>query len=163
MYHSFGAASTHCWFLTKSDASPSKLPLTPTMYHRLQPPCGKGTVSIRRWPAWLVRAPWASGVLDSARTAWDVRPASTDLPHPAVAVTAAQRASHRRPIAAFCPTQRLPGVRLPGTRRVKPLVSAAFDGVSEGIRTPDTQDHNNVATGKRPWKIPVFLGFLVQR
>jgi hypothetical protein len=27
-------------------------------------------------------APWASGVLDSARTAWDVRPASTDLAPP---------------------------------------------------------------------------------
>jgi hypothetical protein len=63
------ATSTHCWSLTKSDTSPSKLPLTPTMYHKLEPPCGRGTVSIRRWPAWLVRALWASGLLDSARAA----------------------------------------------------------------------------------------------
>jgi hypothetical protein len=27
---------------------------------------------------------------------------------------------------------------------MKPLVSTAFDGVSEGTRTPDTQDHNLV-------------------
>jgi hypothetical protein len=63
----------------------------------------------------------------------------------------------------YCPTQVFRRVPAVPRRTVKPLVSAAFDGVSEGIRTPDTQDHNNVAAGKRPWKTPVFLGFLVQR
>src|SRR5215470_18275252 len=33
----FGATSTHCWSLTKSDTSPPKPPLTPTMYHKLEP------------------------------------------------------------------------------------------------------------------------------
>src|SRR5215510_7269536 len=76
-------------------------------------------------------------------------PASADLPHPAVAVTAAQRASYRRPITAFAPL-RASGVRLPGTRGIKPLVGAAFDGGDRGDSNPDTQDHNNVAEGKRP-------------
>ena len=35
-------------------------------------------------------------------------------------------------------------------QEVKPLVSAAFDGVSEGTRTPDTQDHNNAAWLRKP-------------
>src|SRR5215469_16247954 len=53
--------------------------------------------------------PRASGLLDSAGPAWGVRPAGIDLPHPAVAVTAAQRASHRRPIVAFAHSAPLGG------------------------------------------------------
>ena len=36
--------------------------------------------------------------------------------------------------------------------RDKTAGQCGFDGVSEGTRTPDTQDHNNVAEGKRPRK-----------
>jgi hypothetical protein len=35
------ATSAHCWSLTESDTSPSKLQLTLTMYHKLEPPCGR--------------------------------------------------------------------------------------------------------------------------
>jgi hypothetical protein len=35
--------------------------------------------------------------------------------------------------------------------------------VGEGTRTPDPQDHNNVAEGERPRKTPIFHGFLVKR
>jgi hypothetical protein len=43
-------------------------------------------------------------------------------------------------------------------RRPGPL-TCCFSGVSEGIRTPDTQDHNNVAEGERPRKTPVSRDF----
>jgi hypothetical protein len=63
------------------------------------------------WPMGVQLAPrWEALAQHPA-----VGPASTIRPHSIAAVTAAHRAFHRRPIAAFCPTQRLPGVPLPGT------------------------------------------------
>jgi hypothetical protein len=132
----FGAASTHCWSLTKLDASLSKLPLTPAMCHRLRPPCGRGTVSIRRWPAWLVRAPWASGVLDSARAAWDVRPASTDLAPPGRGRYRSSAGLPPEAGSSVVPHSAPPGVRLPGTRGGKTAGQCSFRWGERGDSNP---------------------------
>ena len=58
-------------------------------------------------------------------------------------VSAAQRACYRIWVTVFAPLRASLGIRLPGSED-EAAVSAAFDGVSEGTRTPDTQDHNLV-------------------
>jgi len=91
-------------------------------------------------------------------------PVAQMWPHSGIAIDAAHQACPRASIAAGGPTRSLPGRRAPeASHRVKPLVSAAFTGVSEGIRTPDTQDHNYVGPGAKEVDTPVFLGFLVTR
>ena len=42
------------------------------------------------------------------------------------------------------PHSKAPAGPAPGVMTINPLVRTAFSGVSEGTRTPDTQDHNLV-------------------
>ena len=70
-----------------------------------------------------------------------------------------QPAPHGAPWAQPGPTQRLTAVRLKSARRPKKPSSRAFNGVSEGTRTPDTQDHNNAVRQQRTPKPLLFRDF----
>ena len=107
--------------------------------------------------SWLLAS--ALWLLESARAAQGPRPASTVLPHSAVAVTAAWRAFHRIGMTAFCPTQSLPTGLASRGHDGKPLVSATFNRVSDGIRTHDIQDHNNAVRQHRTPKPLLYRDF----
>ena len=82
---------------------------------------------------------------------WKV-PAQRSVVGPASTVLAPLHRDRNRSLAGLPPDldngvwphSELPAGPALGVMKIKPLVRATFSGVSEGIRTPDTQDHNLV-------------------
>ena len=62
-------------------------------------------------------------------------------------------------MTAFCPTQSLPAGLASRGHDGKPLVRATFNGVSDGIRTHDIQDHNNAVRQHRTPKPLLYRDF----